>query len=73
MVRECQAELKEEKAITENQKMQIEELNSKITSLEDKLESSNTTIDSLNCKLQCIIKEKEQELNKVNELDLLCK
>ena len=70
---ECQAELQQAKAIIENQKMQIEELNSKITSLEDKLENCNTTIDSLNWKLQCIIKEKEQELNKVNELDLLCK
>ena len=37
------------------------------------MERSNTTIDSLNWKLQCIIKEKEQELHKVNELDSLCK
>ena len=51
----------------------IEELNSKISSLENKLESSNATIDDLNWKLQCIKKEKERELHKVNELDLLCK
>ena len=37
------------------------------------MEGSNTTIDSLNWKLQCIIKEKEQELHKSNELDSLCK
>merc|ERR1711874_658034 len=36
----------------------IEKLNSKISSLENKLESSNATIDNLNWKLQCIIKEK---------------
>ena len=51
----------------------IEKLNSKISSLENKLESSNAAIDDLNWKLQCIIKEKERELHKVNELDLLCK
>ena len=73
LVRECQAELKEGKAITENQKMQIEELNSKITSLEDNLESSNATIDSLEWKLKSITKEKEQELQNVIKLDSLCK
>merc|ERR1711874_381262 len=51
----------------------IEELKNKILILENKLESSNATIDDLNWKLQCIIKEKEQELHKVNELDSLCK
>ena len=53
---ECQAELQQAKAkaIIENQKTQVEELNSKITSLEDKLENCNTTIASLNWKLQCI-------------------
>ena len=70
---ESQTELKEAKAIIENQKRQKEEFNNKRLALENKLESSNTTIDSLNWKLQCIIKEKELELHKVNELDLLCK
>jgi len=73
LIRECHAELKEGKAITENQKMKIKELNSKITSLEDKLESSITTINELNWKLQSTVKEKEQELQKVNKLDSLCK
>ena len=53
--------------------MQVEELNSKITSLEDKLEKCNTTIDSLNSQLQCTVQEKEQELRKASELELLCK
>merc|ERR1712082_26978 len=70
---ESQTELQEGKAIIENQTRQIEEMNTKILSLEDKLERSNSTIDSFNWKLQCIIKEKEQELHKVNELDSLCK
>ena len=47
---ESQAELQQGKIIMDSQKMQIEELNSKITSLENKLERTNTTIDSLNWK-----------------------
>merc|ERR1712121_626394 len=53
--------------------MQIEELKSKITSLEDKLKNSNTTIDNLNWQLQNTVKEKEQELQNVIKLDSLCK
>ena len=55
---ESQIELQEAKGIIENQRRQIEELNNKILSLEDRLESSNTIIDSLDWKLQSIIKEK---------------
>ena len=66
VIQECQTELQEGKTM-------IEELKNKILSLENKLESSNATIDDLNWKLQCIKKEKERELHKVNELDLLCK
>merc|ERR1711874_538698 len=66
VIQECQTELQEGKTT-------IEELKNKILSLENKLESSKATIDDLNWKLQCIKKEKEQELHKVNELDLLCK
>ena len=70
---ESQTELQEGKAIIENQTRQIEEMNSKILSLENNLESSNATIDSLDWKLKSITKEKEQELQKVNKLDTLCK
>ena len=42
-------------------------------SLEGKLESSKETINCLDEKLQSTIKEKEQELQKVEKLDLLCK
>ena len=73
VLQESQTELQQGKDIIENQKMQIEELNSKITSLEDKLESSITTINELNWKLQSTVKEKDQELQKVNKLDSLCK
>ena len=66
IIQECQTELQEGETM-------IEELKNKILSLENKLESSNATIDDLNWKLQCIKKEKERELHKVNELDLLCK
>ena len=73
ILQESQTELQQGKDLIDNQKRQIEEMNSRILSLENKLESSNTTIDSLNWKLQCIIKEKEQELHKVDELNLLCR
>jgi len=73
LVQACETELEEGKAIIENQSRQIEELNNKILSLEDRLESSNTIIDSLDWKLQSIIKEKEQELQRVNKLDSMCK
>jgi len=53
--------------------MQIEEMNSKISTLENKLESSIATINELNWQLQNIVKEKEQELQKVNKLDSICK
>ena len=72
-VQESQTELQEGKATIENQKMQIEELNNKILVLENKLESSNATIDNFDWKLQSITKEKEQELQNVNKLDSLCK
>ena len=66
-------ELKEAKAIIEKQKMEIEELNNKISSLENKLEGSITTINELNWQLQNTVKEKEQELQNVIKLDSLCK
>ena len=72
-LQESQTELQQGKDLIDNQKRQIEELNSKITSLEDKLESSITTINELNWKLQSTVKEKDQELQKVNKLDSLCK
>ena len=53
--------------------MQIKDLNSRLSSLEDRLESSKATIDDLDWRLQSITKEKEQELQKANKLDLLCK
>merc|ERR1711874_734305 len=66
VIQECQTELQEGKTM-------IEELKNKILSLENKLESSKATINDLNWKLQYIKKEKERELHKGNELDLLCK
>ena len=66
-------ELKEAKAIIEKQKMEIEELSNKISSLENKLEGSITTINELNWQLQNTVKEKEQELQNVIKLDSLCK
>ena len=48
LVHESQSELQQGKDLIDNQKRQIKELNSKILSLEDRLEGSNTTIDSLN-------------------------
>ena len=73
LVKECQKELQEGKNIIEKQRMQIEDLNSRLSSLEDRLESSKATIDDLDWRLQSITKEKEQELQKANKLDLLCK
>jgi len=73
LVQACETELQEGKAIIDNQKRQIEDLNRKILSLENKLENSNAIIDSLDWKLQSIIKEKEQELQKVSILDSMCK
>jgi len=73
LVQECHKELQEGKNIIEKQRMQIEDLNSRLSSLEDKLESSKATIDDLEWRLQNITKEKEQELQKANRLDLLCK
>ena len=57
----------------DDQRIQIEELNSKISSLEVKLKSSITTINELNSQWQYTVQEKEQQLQKVGELDLLCK
>merc|ERR1712179_411078 len=73
LAQECQKELQEGKNIIEKQRMQIEDLNSRLSSLEEKLESSKATIDNLDWRLQSITKEKEQELQKANKLDLLCK
>ena len=63
--KECQTELQETKTI-------IEELNSKISALEIKLNSSKATNNELNWQWQSAVKEKEQELHKVNELNSLC-
>ena len=59
---ECQAELQQGKAIIEHQKIQMEELNSKISTLEVKLKSSIATIKELNSQWQYTVQEKEQEL-----------
>ena len=53
--------------------MQIEELNSKISALENKLKSSNAAIEEVHWQWQNTVQEKEQELQKVNKLDSLCK
>merc|ERR1711874_287017 len=45
LVEKSQTELQQGKDLIDNQKRQIEEMNSKILSLESKLESSNATID----------------------------
>ena len=68
-----QTELQEKETIIEDQITLIEELNSKISTLENKLKSSKAAINELNCQWQSAVKEKEQELHKVNELDSLCK
>ena len=73
ILQESQIELQEGRTLIDNQKRQIEEFNNKILSLEDKLESSITIINELNWKLQSTVKEKDQELQKVNKLDSLCK
>ena len=52
LVQKCETELQEGKAIIENQSRQIEELNRKILSLENKLENSNATINSLDWKVR---------------------
>ena len=70
---ECQEELQKGKDIIEEQRLQIEELNSRISTLEVKLKSSIATIKELNSQLQYTVQEKEQELRKAGELDLLCK
>merc|ERR1712179_683627 len=73
IVQEKQTELQEKQSTIEDQRVQIEELNNKILSLEDKLESSITTINELNWQLQNAVKEKEEELQRVDILDLLCR
>ena len=73
MVQESQTELQDGKNIIEKLRKQIETLNSKMSSLEGSLESSNATIKCLDEKLQGPIKEQEQELQKVDNLELLCK
>ena len=72
-VQETQAELQQEKAIIEDQRLQIEELSNKISALEIQLKSSIETITELNSQLQNTLKEKEQELQKVNTFDSLVK
>ena len=47
LVQECHKELQEGKNIIEKQRMQIKDLNSRLSSLEDRLESSKATIDDL--------------------------
>ena len=66
IIQECQTELQEGKII-------IEELNNKILELENKLKSSNAAINELNLQWQNTVQEKEQELQKVNKLNSLCK
>merc|ERR1712105_127160 len=73
IVQEKQTELQERQTTIEDQRILIEELNNKILSLEDKLESSITTINELNWQLQNAVKEKEEVLQRVDILDLLCR
>merc|ERR1711909_150415 len=73
IVQEYQTELQEKQSTIEDQRILIEELNNKILSLEDKLESSITTINELNWQLQNAVKEKEEELQRVDILELLCR
>merc|ERR1712105_107935 len=68
-----QTELQEKQSTIEDQRILIEELNNKILSLENKLESSITTINELNWQLQNAVKEKEEELQMVDILALLCR
>ena len=72
-VQETQDELQQEKAITGDQRLQIKELSNKISALEIQLKSSIETITELNSQLQNTLKEKEQELQKVNSFDSLVK
>merc|ERR1712105_182227 len=65
--------LQEKQSTIEDQRIQIEELNNKISSLENKLESSITAINELNWQLQNTVKEKEKELQRVDTLDLVCR
>ena len=57
---ECQEELQQEKAIIENQKIQMEELSNKISALEIKLKSATASIKELNFQWQNTIQEKEE-------------
>merc|ERR1712179_794193 len=63
--------LQEKQSTIEDQRILIEELNNKISSLENKLESSITAINELNWQLQNTVKEKE--LQRVDTLDLVCR
>ena len=64
---EYQAELQQAKAIIEDQRIQIEELNSKISTLEVKLKSSIATIKESNSQWQYTVQEKVAELRKLCE------
>ena len=58
--------------IIDKQKSQIEELNFKISSLENKLEHSRKTMNELNCQLQASTKEKEKEIQRAKTLNSVC-
>ena len=58
--------------IIDKQKSQIEELNFKISSLENKLEDSRKIMNELNCQLQAFTKEKEKELQRAKTLNSVC-
>ena len=61
-----------EQTIIDKQKSQMEELNIKISSLENKLEDSRKTMNELNWQLQATTKEKEKELHRAKTLNSVC-
>ena len=70
---ESQMELQQMETIINDQKLETEEIRKQVAVLEGKLENSISTINELNWQLNNTVKEKEQELQKVNKLDSLCK
>ena len=70
---ESQMELQQMETIINDQKLETEEIRKQAAVLEGKLENSISTINELNWQLNNTVKEKEQELQKVNKLDSLCK
>merc|ERR1712179_624167 len=66
IVQKCQKELQESKTI-------MKDLKNKILELEEELKRANTALSEVGKKWTNTLQEKNQELEKVNELDSLCK